>query len=120
MFSNTITLNDGTNDHLFDLVSRQGMKSDRREQSVASQAASVLTLQNTIDLNNQAATNRHFIRFGWNDIDATTGELYPGSVHAVVQRHKLVDDANIIIKCALLSAFLGSSTNVSEMLVGGN
>jgi len=119
MLSNTIILNDGVGDNTYDLVSRSGMSSVRREVGSASSEASALTIKNTIDLNAPETKNRHLVQISWNEI-GSEGQVYPASVHVVVSRHKMVSDAEIKSRCAEMAAFIGSSTNLTDILVGGN
>lgn len=120
MLPDTITLADMTPaNHSYDLVSRQGMNSDRRETGVASKIASVLSIKNTVDLSSDAV-NRHLIRFGWNDVDATTGELYPCSVHVIIQRHKLADDADLNQRLHQLGNLIMNETYMNDVFMGGN
>jgi len=120
MLANTITLNDGTSDHLYDLVSRKGMESIRRETGVSSTLGSSLVIKNTVDLNSPTAKNRHLVQLVKSELNATTGIFMPYSVHAVVTRDKGVSDANITLMVAQLAAFLGVSANLADVLLGGN
>lgn len=121
MLANTITLADDVPaNHNYDLVSRSGMNSDRRETGVASNVESVLSIKNTVVLGGKSDTNRHLIRFGWNEVDAVTGELYPCAVHAVITRHKMAPDAAIISKCEEMGNLLKDGTILDDILVGGN
>lgn len=119
MLDNELTLNDGTADHVYDLVSRSGMNSMRREDSVDSELASALIINNTVDLNS-LANNRHLVQFKLNEKDATTGELYSCVVHMVINRHKKFSDAGVLNLCARLKAYLTDVTLVTDNLVGGN
>lgn len=120
MLTDTITLTDsGAATHSYSLVSRSGMESMRRETNVSSSMGSVLSIKNTIDLNNDAARNRHLVQFSTNEIDAVTGEKYPLTVHVVISRHKSVSDTYIVEKCSQLADFL-NATNIAEVLIGGN
>jgi len=120
MLANTITLNDGTSDHVYDLVSRQGMESLRRETGVSSSLNSGLTVKNTVDLGNASAQNRHLVQIARKEIDATTGAEYKGSVHCVISRDKNFTDAELALMIAQLCAFLGVSANITDILLGGN
>lgn len=122
MLTNTITLSEdgGTTTADYDLVSREGMSSMRRETGVDSALGSALIIKNTVDINNPSAKNRHLIQLVGNEEDATTGELYPYSVHAVISRDKNVTDATIKKKCVELADFLDNSTDMDDVLVGGN
>lgn len=119
MLANSLTLNDGTADHVYDLVSREGMSSVRRELSTDSADGHALVIKNTIDLSNPSAKNRHLVQFNWNEVSAE-GDVYPASVHVVISRHKLVTDAEIEVKIAQLAAFLGVAANIDDILIGGN
>lgn len=120
MLANTITLADNAlTDHDYDLVARAGMTSDRRETVVASKVESVMQIKNTIVFNSDTP-NRHLIKFSWNEVDATTGDLYPCSVHAVITRHKLADDDNIRHRLTQLANFLLDGSSISDVLRGGN
>lgn len=118
MLSNTITLNDGVADALYDLVSRQGMESVRRETGVSSNLASALIIKNTVDLNAPTAKNRHLIQLS--GLESVSDVLYPYSVHCVISRDKNVTDASIKLKLVELAAFISSSTNMDDVLIGGN
>lgn len=121
MLSNTITLtDDDTIAHPYDLVSRLGMDSIRREVGVSSDIGSSLLIKNTVDLNNPSAKNRHLIQLTWNEIDGTTGEIYPCSIHCVISRPKLSADATLLNKVSELRNFLSTTANMENILVGGN
>ena len=121
MLSNSVVLvDDLAANHTYDLVSRQGMESIRREDGVASNLGSALLIKNTVDMNAPTAKNRHLVQLVWNEIDGTTGEIYPASVHAVITRHKMVADSAIISKLDELASFITSTTNMQDLLVGGN
>lgn len=121
MLANTITLADAVPaNHVFDLVSRLGMESIRRETGVVSAEERALTIKNTVPLNNPTAKNRHLVQFTGYEVDATSGELYPYSVHAVISRHKAVTDGTVLQKCFLLGTFLRDATIMDDILIGGN
>jgi hypothetical protein len=122
MLSNTLTLNDGTTDHDYDLVSREGMNSIRRETGVDSHLASSLVIKNTVDLGNSAARNRHFVALQgfYEDTVDNPGILLPWSVHVVISRHKLVPDSLLLDRCVRLADFLDNASDVTDVLVGGN
>lgn len=122
MLDNTITLNDGVNNKTYDLVSRQGMESLRRETTsgVPSREGSTLKVSNTIDTNNLAAKNRHLIQLYWKDDDADGVPSYEGSVHVVVARHKNVTDAKLLSKLAQLADIIADSAQMGKILIGGN
>lgn len=120
MLDNTVTANDGTNNHTYDLVSRQGMESLRRETGVPSREGSCLKISNTIDLSNLEAKNRHLIQFFWKDDDADGVPSYEGSVHVVIARHKNVTDAKLLLKLAQLADLIGDSAIMNDVLIGGN
>lgn len=119
MLTDQITLNDGTNNHVYALVSREGMSSVRRELTTASADCHALSIKNTIDMGNPSAKNRHLVQFTWNEIGAS-GEVYPASVHFVISRHKNVTDDEIKVKIAQLAAFLAVEANSDAILIGGN
>lgn len=121
MLSNTITLTDvAVADHPFDLVSREGMSSVRRETGVASNLASSLIIKNTVDLSSPTKQNRHLVQLTLNEIDGTTGEVYPCSVHIVIARHKMHSDASIKDMLAELASLITVDASVSDILLGGN
>lgn len=123
MLNNTITLQDSVpNSYTFDLVSRAGMTSIRRETTagVSSSEGSVLKISNTVDLNAPNTKNRHLVQLSWTDYDATTNAPYQASVHVIVSRHKMVTDAKILAKLQQLADFFGTEANVTDLLRGGN
>lgn len=120
MLSDQITLTDsGANTHSYSLVSRVGMESMRRETAVSSAIGSVLTIKNTVDLNNPAARNRHLVQLASSEIDAVTGDKYPLTVHVVISRDKNVSDDYVVEKASQLADFL-TPANIAEILIGGN
>lgn len=122
MLDNIITLNDGTNDKTYELVSRQGMESIRRETTAAvpSREGSSMKVSNTIDTNNLAAKNRHLIQLFWKDDDADGVPSYEGSVHVVIARHKNVTDAKLLSKLAQLADMLSDAAAMGKVFLGGN
>jgi hypothetical protein len=119
MLSNTIVLNDGVDDASYDLVSRSGMTSLRREVGVDSSEGSSLKIANTVDITAPETKNRHLVQLSWTDY-GTNGEPYPASVHVVVTRHKMVDDAKIKLKLVELADLISTSADVEDILLGGN
>jgi len=120
MQANTLVVNDGTSDRSFDLVSRQGMESTRREVGVSSTLASQLKIANTVDLNNLAAKNKHLIQFGWNEVDATTGAVSKAAIWIAISRDKAVTDASIAERSAMLADLVAQPGFLTDILVGGN
>lgn len=121
MLANSLTLaDDSAVNHTFDLVSREGMNSIRRETSVSSNVGSAMLIKHTLDLNAPDKVNRHLVQFNWNEIDGTTGDIYPCSVHLVISRHKSASDAAITERVHQLESFIADSTNLDELYIGGN
>lgn len=122
MLTDVVTLNDGTDDNTYALVSRTGMESIRRETTagVPSREGSSLKISNTIDINNLAAKNRHLIQLYWKDDDADGVPAYEGSVHVVISRHKNVTDDKLKLKLAQLADLITDATAPGSILLGGN
>lgn len=122
MLTDVVTLNDGTNDKTYALVSRVGMESVRRETTagVPSREGSALKVSNTLDVSNLSAKNRHLIQLYWKDDDADGVPAYEGSVHIVIARHKNVTDAKLLNKLAQLADIISDSTQMNAVLLGGN
>jgi hypothetical protein len=122
MLSNTLSpeYNSNPDTYDYDLVSRQGMESIRRQVGAPSAEGRALTIKNTVDLSAPTKANRHLVQFTYTEIDETTGEKYPVSVHAVVSRHKMATDAGIAETCYQLSDLLRTQTFLDDILVGGN
>lgn len=122
MLDNLLTLNDGTVDKTYDLVSRQGMESIRRETTanVPSREGSSLKISNSIDVNNLSAKNRHLVQLFWKDDDADGVPSYEGSVHVVISRHKNVTDAKLLSKLGQLADVISDATVMGKILIGGN
>lgn len=120
MLTDTIALTDGTTELTFSLVSRAGMTSKRVQSTGSSLLAAQLDIANTVDLANTSKTARHLVKISWREQDATTGEVYQASVHAVLTRHPKVTDASILSQCERLGQFISTNANVTEVLRGGN
>lgn len=120
MLSNTLTVTDGTTPVNFDLVSREGMKSIRREDGATSQTARTLSIQNTVDPFNQAAKNRHYAQLIWNEVNAETGVISNGACHTVITRDKLLTDASVIQNVAYLHNLFTIAGALESLMVGGN
>lgn len=121
MLANTLTLaDDNAVEHNFDLVSRIGMDSIRREVGVSSDQGSSLQIKNTVDLNAPTAKNRHLVQLTWNEIDEITGEIRPCSIHAVISRTKGSSDETLASKAYMLGLFLMQPTVLPNIVVGGN
>lgn len=123
MLANTITLTNATpTDHIYDLVSREGMSSIRRDTTLESSLNSALVIKNTVDLGNVAARNRHLIQLSRNYEDAE-GVIHPYSVHLVISRAKAVPDADVELLVSEMKDFLieaNSGVDVTDILRGGN
>lgn len=124
MLSNTITLTDGAvTDHIYDLVSREGYTSVRRDTTLESSLNSTLTMKSTIDASNPTAKNRHLIQVSRSVADAVTGELYPMSAHIVISRDKRISDAVVEALVQELQDYLveaNSAVDLTDVLRGGN
>lgn len=130
MLSNIITLHDlAAVDpviHSYDLVSRLGMSSLRRETTVGSVSSdqSALTIKNTVDMQSPKP-NRHLIKLSRSfEVNATTGERQDVSVHVVITRGKSVSDDQVLLMCNQLASFMteesGSGSLILPVLLGGN
>lgn len=119
MLTNSITLTDGTTPLTYDLVSRQGMSSGRREDGADSDVAGILEIKNTVAPLALTTKNRHLIKITVIEKDAD-GVYSTASVHASIVRDKAVSDAAIISACGRLSDFLATTADVEDVLVGGN
>jgi len=117
MFDNVIVLSDGANKS-YDLISRTGMKSLRRELGVASNTASTLAIEHSIDLNNPSTKNRHLTKLSWNEV--IDGVVYPASVHVVISRHKMVSDTSIKSKLLQIADLINTEADQDKLLLGGN
>lgn len=121
MLTDIITLNDGTTDHNYETVARSGMSSERKDLSADTTSAKRLKLDNTIDPNPASLKHsRHYQQLSENDIDATTGDLYPVSVSTVVKRHPKASDALVSQKIAEMSDLLGDASTQTKILSGAN
>lgn len=124
MLSNVIQLNNNDATPVtydYDLVSRQGMESRRRETTtgVPSREGSTLRISNVVDLSS-TAKNRHLVQLSWIDDDADGIAAYPASVHVVISRNKNVSDDKIKDKLEQLAFFLLQSSWIDDVLIGGN
>lgn len=122
MLNNTLTYVDAaTTSRSYDLISREGMNSLRRETTagVASSNNSGLAIKQTIDLYAPTKANRHLVQFTYTEVDSE-GRTYPITVHAVITRHKQASDAEVLNQVALLADFLGTAGNAEAMLIGSN
>lgn len=113
-----IVLNDGTTDHSFTHISRDGMNSVYVEQGVDSGLASCLNIKHTLDRQSEAK-NRHLAQRSWNYTDPVTGKVESNQVHLIILRSKKESDATILEKVEELKSFL-TPANVAALLLGDN
>lgn len=121
MINDSVTLNDGTANRTYQLVSRIGMDSIRRETTagVSSASMSKMEIKNTIDDKATSKPNRHLVKFTFTEYDAA-GKPLVSTVHCVITRAKGATDDTVIKLAELCAAFVGDSANVSQMFIGGN
>lgn len=120
MLDNAIVLTDGTTPITYDLVSRKGMESKRVQNSGASLLAGQLDIANTVDLSSTSKKARHLLKISWREQDPVSGEIYEGSVHAVISRHPKLSDASIHKNCDRLGLLIGDQAKMADVLRGGN
>jgi hypothetical protein len=120
MLSDVLTLNDGTADHDYTLVSQNGMSSIRRDMAEDMDLNASVVISNDIDFNSPSKLNRSLVKLTFGEEDATTGDIYTGSVHAVITRHKKFSADSIHLMCAQLADFLTTTADVDQVLNGGN
>lgn len=126
MIADILTLNDGTGtsptgDHTFQLVSREGMSSIRRDVTagIPSTAMASLVIKHTIDEKSKTKPNRHLVMSKFTEQDAT-GVDQQSQVHCVITRAKKATDAQVAKQVAMLVAFFSDPDNVAQLLIGGN
>lgn len=121
MLTEVISLNDGAVARTYQLVSRIGMDSIRRETTAATPATaqSMFVVKHTIDAKKPSKPNRHLVSLTYSEITAS-GLPAAVTVHAVITRNKLVSDGEVLKQAEMLANFLGEPANVSKLLIGGN
>lgn len=121
MLSDTLTLNNGAADQTFQLVSRVGMDSMRRNTTagVTSSENFKFVVKNTIDDKKDSKPNRHLILVTATETDAN-GVKSTAQVHRVITRSKGFTDAGILKLVAIANDFDATPANVSATLIGGN
>lgn len=109
MLANEITVTDGTTPGVFDLISREGTNSIRRQTGVDSDVSGQLNIKNTVDLSSSSTKkNRHLApQFIGYEKDATTGEISTCTVHTVIVRDKAYSDEGVALLVAYNGSFLG-------------
>lgn len=117
-FTSPITANDGTADHDYKHVSREGMNSVYVEDGSESSLASCLNVKHTLD-RTSTAKNRHLLQLSWNYIDSETGAVSSNQVYLVINRAKKEADATILNKVKQLLNVC-TDARVSALLVGDN
>lgn len=122
MFSDTLSINDGAVARSYALVSRESMNSARRETTAGtpSVAGSFVTIKHTLDAKAITKPNRHLVQFTYTEVNATTGEAMPITVHAVVTRHKGCTDAQVKKQIVMLANLLLSANFADQLMIGAN
>jgi hypothetical protein len=120
MITDIVTVNDGTKDRSFTLVSREGMNSVRRETTagVLSKSNSNLAIKHQMDPKATTKPNRHLVAFSETEYDAN-GKALVGTVHIVITAPKEATDALIDKLAVMTTAFL-TAPNRAQLLIGGN
>lgn len=116
MLNDQITISDGTNNHTYTRYYQAGLEARRSEDGTDAARASVMTVANTIDVSG-SSKNRHLIKLAKNQVNGTTLETYPGSVHAVIARNPKFTDAELILMCKQLGNYL-LSADIAKILKG--
>jgi len=121
MLSDTISVNDGVAARTYNLVSRVGMESVRRETTagVTSTNLSGITIKHTLDDKSPSKLNKHLVQFTYTEVDAQ-GVRQVCTAHMVITRAKAATDAQVKKQVAMLAAWAAVSANVDQLLIGGN
>lgn len=114
------TVDEATVQHDYTLVKRDGYDALRRDLTQESALNCRLEIKNTIDLNAPNKPNRHLILISKNVEDAVTGEYHPVTVHAVITRHKDIDDAVVMNLTTELGSLLNQETVITNILSGAS
>lgn len=121
MLADTLTLNDGTADQSFQLISREGMSSKRRNVTagVPSTAMAALTIKHTIDEKSKTKPNRHLLQTNYTEVDAA-GIDRGIQVHVVITRDKKATDDQVLKCVAIVADAISDTAIVGQLLIGGN
>lgn len=116
MLNDQITISDGTSNHSYTRYYQAGLEARRSEDGTTTAQGSIMTVANTIDASG-SSKNRHLIKLAKNQVNETTLETYPGSVHAVIARDPKFTDTELILMCKQLGNYL-LSADVAKILKG--
>jgi len=121
MLANPITLNDGTSDRTFAIVSQEGMNTVRSETTagVSSTENSQVVFKHTRDPKAKTKPNRHLVAVSGTTVDAN-GVDRNSQVHFVITRDKLDTDAHVLELAAMAADILADPALVQLILNGGN
>jgi hypothetical protein len=116
MFTDEITVTDGTVPATYSRISQDGMNSKRRHTTAASNLDRALDIKHTIPTAD-SGKNRHMASLS--GVEVVSGIAYRRQVHVVITRDKLASDTAILQDMKYLINFL-SDANISKLLLGGN
>lgn len=121
MLSDVLTLNNGSADQTYTLISREGMSSKRRNTTagVLSSNNAALIIKHTIDEKSKTKPNRHLVLVQHTEQDAG-GVDRASQAHLVITRDKYATDAQVAKNVAVLVDFFSDPANVAALLIGGN
>jgi hypothetical protein len=116
MFTDDITVTDGTTPATYSRISQDGMNSKRRHSTAVSNLDRSMDIKHTIPTAD-SGKNRHMASLS--GVEIVNGVAYRRQVHIVITRDKLASDDAIQQDAKYLINFL-SVANISKLLLGGN
>lgn len=119
MFTDTISVNDGTAARTFTRISSLGLDTVRSEDTagVSIAADSQMAIKHQKQKSGSTKPNRHLVSFTFTDM--VDGAPKRVTVHAVITRDLLASDVTVQKVSAMLVDFL-SPANVTKLCLGGN
>lgn len=117
-FSDTITLNDGSADHVFnEVASKNAQESAFRETGIDSKYGHALAIRQTIDLGKPDQKNRHNVLLSRTEYNVDESEARNASISLTISHHKLFSDAEVVEMALMLADFI-TEANVTKLLAG--
>jgi SRSO17 transposase len=117
-FGASITLNDGTDDHVFNDVASSGAnESAFRESSIESKYGHMLKIRQTVDLSKADQKNRHNVLLTRTEYNTEETEAREAAVSFSISRHKLFTDDEIVEMALMMADFITES-NINSLLLG--
>lgn len=118
-FPNDVTLSDGTNSHMYSLISLENAKSIRSVAASGLSTPKTLTISHQVNGTGLTAVDRHLVKLNETKTDTEGVKLAAGEVYIVYSKpRQIITDSDIQDLQDELVAFITAAGNLAKLLNG--